>query len=1095
MPLLSRTVNVGTPAKSLASPLFSQKSSCWKTGLIATAVALTQALTPALMAQDSQSTEKEAPKQKWDITNPPLSTALETIEFSVTEGTWMSLDVSPDGKNLVFDLLGDLYTLPLSGGKAVPITSGISWDMQPRFSPDGRKIAFTSDRDGGDNIWIINADGSAEKQITKENFRLVNNPTWSPDGQYIAARKHFTTTRSLGTGEIWLYHIEGGSGSAIVERPNPIYQKELGEPLFAPDGQSIYYSQNVTPGNSFIYAQDSNTELFRIRRVDLQTGLISDVAGGPGGAVRPTPSPDGKHIAFVRRVRAKSRLFLKNLETGTEKMLVDDLDQDNQETWAVQGLYPNMDWLPDNSGIVYWAKGKIWRVTLEGQKTVIPFSITDKRRVAPAVRRKIEVAPEILTTKMARFASRSPNGRHIIFESLGKLYLKTAEDAPIRLNSEDGFQFYPIWSKDSKSVYYIRWDDQDLASIYEQAIRGGSAKKLSPFKGHLRHLALSPDGKTLLFDKVRGGGLFHPDYSENTGVYALSLDSGKVFLVTQKGTNPHMLNNGRIAVYRNGEKQSLVTMTIDGHDERTVATSDFALEMKLSPGGRHLLFEENYHLYVTPLPLTGKALHVGPKAAQFPKIKLTDIGSAYPHWAKEGDSISWTIGSLFKEIDLTETAKKDFTPPKKGVSLAMSIRAAQPNASYALTNARIITMNDTNEVIENGTILVNNNRIKAVGASLDIPKDSQIYDMTGKTIIPGLIDIHAHGPYGSGDVIPQQNWSTDAHLAFGVTTLHNPSSQSTLVFPAAEYQRSGVTLAPRIFSTGEIVYGAKHPFWAEIETFEDALSHVKRLKAQGAVAVKNYNQPQRRQRQQVVEAARQEGLFVVAEGGALYHMDMNLIVDGNTGVEHTLPNQMIYDDVLQFWPQTNVGMTPTLVVAYGGLTTETYFYQESDVWKHPILSRYVPPKQLQSISVRRTKAPEEDYADRANAAFAKQLMERGVMINIGAHGQREGLAAHWEMWGMVRGGMSSLQALMTATKNPARYFGMEADLGSIEADKLADMVILRENPLENIRNSDKIDMIILNGRAYDPLTLNEVLTGNRQHVSPYWHGQAESEIR
>ncbi|MEP4191706.1 MAG: amidohydrolase, partial [Sneathiella sp.] len=191
--------------------------------------------------------------------NPPGDS--REIDINVDNGTWMSLDVSPDGKTLAFDLLGDIYTMPTTGGTAKNIASGLAWDMQPRFSPDGKQLAFTSDREGGDNIWVMDVDGENKRSITKETFRLMNNPTWSPDGKYIAAKKHFTTSRSLGTGEIWMYHIDGGSsGVQLVKKPSETHQKELGEPIFSPDGKSIYYSQNTTSGGTFIYAQNSHKE-------------------------------------------------------------------------------------------------------------------------------------------------------------------------------------------------------------------------------------------------------------------------------------------------------------------------------------------------------------------------------------------------------------------------------------------------------------------------------------------------------------------------------------------------------------------------------------------------------------------------------------------------------------------------------------------------------------------------------------------------------------------------------------------------------------------------------------------------------------------
>ena len=253
--------------------------------------------------------------KKWDVNQPPGPS--QTVSIDTRSGTWMSVDVSPDGKQLVFDLLGDLYLLPITGGAAVPLTHSIAWEMQPRFSPDGKQIAYISDAAGGDNLWVMNTDGSNAHSVSNEKLRLLNNPVWHPNGQYLAARKHFAGTRSLGSGEIWLYHLgAGGSGVALNEKPN--WQKDLGEPAFSNDGRYLYYSQDTTPGTTFQYNKDSHKQIYQILRRDLQEGKTRAFVSGPGGAVRPTPSPDGKYLAFVRRLGNQTTLFLKDLRTGME---------------------------------------------------------------------------------------------------------------------------------------------------------------------------------------------------------------------------------------------------------------------------------------------------------------------------------------------------------------------------------------------------------------------------------------------------------------------------------------------------------------------------------------------------------------------------------------------------------------------------------------------------------------------------------------------------------------------------------------------------------------------------------------------------------
>ncbi|MEC7399808.1 MAG: amidohydrolase family protein, partial [Pseudomonadota bacterium] len=340
-------------------------------------------------------------------------------------------------------------------------------------------------------------------------------------------------------------------------------------------------------------------------------------------------------------------------------------------------------------------------------------------------------------------------------------------------------------------------------------------------------------------------------------------------------------------------------------------------------------------------------------------------------------------------------------------------------------------------VIENGTIVIQGDRIAAIGpaASTPVPNVARIVDAAGRTIMPCLVDAHAHGPQGVGDLVPQQNWSTVQELAMGVTTIHDPSSSASSIFAAAERQKAGTLLAPRIFSTGEIIYGAKAPsVYARIDGYEDALAHIRRIKAQGGISVKNYTPPRREQRQQVVAAARAENMLVVAEGGSLFGMDLNLVADGNSTLEHNIPVDVMYDDVLQFFSQSQTNYTPTLVVTYGGLAADPYWRQATDVFDNPLLV-HTPPRMLLAETARRTKAPDWAFVDDNSAREAKKLAERGVKVSIGAHGQQSGIAAHWELWSFVRGGMSPVQSLRAGTIESARSLGMDRDIGSLEVGK------------------------------------------------------------
>jgi imidazolonepropionase-like amidohydrolase len=541
----------------------------------------------------------------------------------------------------------------------------------------------------------------------------------------------------------------------------------------------------------------------------------------------------------------------------------------------------------------------------------------------------------------------------------------------------------------------------------------------------------------------------------------------------------------------------LISVNRQGHDIRRHATAEVASDLRLSPSGSHIAFASGQQIYITVHPATGGTLDLDAGNAAFPVVQVSSTGGSFLNWSATGDSLSWSVGPMLETASVADAFVEGFSPPQFGDDLSQSIESAAPATRVALMNARIITMNGMREVIEEGTLLIDGNRIETLGTAADItvPPDYLRVDLRGMTVVPGFIDVHAHAPFAESGILPEQNWALLGHLALGVTTLHDPASQADDVFAASEYARAGRILSPRIFSSGDFIYGARSPRWSPVEGLDDALAHVRRLKAQGAISIKNYAQPRREQRQQIIEAARLENLISLAEANSFFHTDMNFIADGISGIEHNLPTMRVYDDVMQFWGQADVGLTPTLGATYGGLTAEDYYYQESDVWRHPILANFVPPQILQARAVRRPMAPEEDYADAAAAAVAKRLLDSGILVNNGGHGQREGLATHWEMWSLSRGGFTPMEALSAATINAAKYLGLDLDLGSLEPGKLADVVVLEANPLEDIRHSDTLRYVMLNGRLYEARDLSEKVTGDIRLQPFHWQRMPQSAIQ
>jgi len=1048
-------------------------------------------------AAEEPNTEVPAEEPAWSVDDPPGDWGWQEIGIDTEEGTWMSVDVAPDGREIVFDLLGDLYSIPIGGGEATQLTSGISWDEQPRFSPDGSTIAFTSDRGGADNLWLIDRDGANPRAVTKETYRLVNSPAWTPDGEWIAVRKHFTKFRSAGAGEVWIYHRSGGDGLQLVEKPND--QKDLGEPAFSPDGRYLYYSQDTTPGVTFEYNKDSNGQIYVIRRLDRESGETIDFVDGPGGAIRPTPSPDGKRLAYIRRVRFRSTLFVQDLASGEERAIFDGLDRDLQETWAVHGVYPGMAWTPDSRRLVVWGGGKIWRVDVgTGLAETIPFHVTTTRKVAQALRYPVEVAPTSFRPTMLRGVEVSPDGGRVVFETLGRLWIRELPDGePRRLTSDDDRrEAFPAFSRDGRSIVYATFDDLAYGDVRVVSTDGGASRVVTGEPGHYFEPAFSPDGRTIVYRKGSGNWLRGRLWGREPGIWAVPSDGGAARLVTRSGFAPHFgADPERVYLIRSADedKRQLVSIELDGSDERVHATSEAAVEFRVSPDGRWLAFAERFHVFVAPFVPTGKSIDLGPKSTGLPVAKVARDAGDNLRWSGDSRSLHWSLGPTLYTRGLTESfawldgAPEELPEPAaEGLDLSFDVERPVPSGTTALVGARIVTMRG-DEVIEDGTVVVEGNRIAAVGprAATRVPEGAHVVDVAGKTLIPGLVDVHWHGAFGTEQWIPEQNWSVMASLAYGVTTLHDPSNDTREVFAARDLERAGKILTPRIFSTGTILYGALGEYRAEVDSIDDARSHLRRMKASGAISVKSYNQPRREQRQEVLAAARELGMMVVPEGGSLFPANMTQVVDGHTGVEHTIPQGAIYDDVAQLWSGTQVGYTPTLGVAYGGLSGETYWYAKTKVWEEQPLASFVPRQILDPVARRRTLAPDEEWNHVLEAQVAKRLADAGVSVQLGAHGQREGLAAHWELWMLVQGGMTPMEALRAGTISGAWYLGMDGDVGSIEPGKLADLTVLDENPLDNIRNSTSLRYVLYDGRLYDPMTLNELWPEEKAR-EPFW---------
>ncbi|MFZ9718485.1 MAG: amidohydrolase family protein, partial [Chitinophagaceae bacterium] len=564
----------------------------------------------------------------------------------------------------------------------------------------------------------------------------------------------------------------------------------------------------------------------------------------------------------------------------------------------------------------------------------------------------------------------------------------------------------------------------------------------------------------------------------------------------------------------------------------------------MAPEGNKALAKVTNNIYVITIPpQTGKVPSISvadPTGAAFPARQLTEIGGEFPAWEAKGNKVHWSLGNghWVYDVDAAEafedslqTAKKaaelrkadslrnlaslDSTARAAADSLAKAIAKAdtttktpakepkympaevqvkvyfpkdKPNGVVLLKNGRILTMKG-DEIIENGDVLVVNNRIVAVGktGTLQVPAGAKEIDCTGKTITPGFVDTHAHmWPFWG--MHKNQVWIYAANLAYGVTTTRDPQTATTDVLTYGDMVDAGQMVGPRIYSTGPGV-----GYWAyNLKDLDQTRNVLKQYsKYYNTKTIKMYLVGNRQHRQWVIQAAKEQQLMPTTEGGLDFKLNMTQLFDGYPGHEHALPIFPLYKDVTKTIAEAKMTVTPTLLVAYGGPWAENYYYTTEKVYQDKKLQFFTPYEELAAKSRRRVGSlggwfMEEDHVFSKHAQGIKQLVDQGGLAGVGSHGQLQGLGYHWELWSVASGGMSNLQALQVATIHGATAIGLDKDLGSLEAGKLADMVIMDENPLQNIRNTNSIRYVMKDGRLYDGTTLDEIYPAPRKLNTDAW---------
>ena len=1092
------------------------------------------------------STEKDTAGKKEE--GLPLEPSRK-ISFQAQQGTWISLDVSPDGQTIAFDLMGDIYTIPATGGTATALTRGLPYEVHPRFSPDGNSLLYISDKSGSENIWIMDLESREETQLTKSENKHYFSADWSPDGTYVvgaAGRRNI---------KLHLYHREGGCGSQLLDKPENL--KTI-DPAFSPDGKRIYFSRRTGAWN-----YNAQLPQYQIGTYDMEDGGMAVITSRYGSAFTPTPSPDGKWLVFGSRYEEHTGLRLRNLETGEERWLAYPVQRDEQESIAPLGVLPAMAFSPDSKELFLSYGGKIRALSIaDNSVREIPFTAPVSLDLGPRLDFKYPISdtPELPVTQI-RDAVPSPDGKHMAFTALNRLYVMELPDGtPRRLTDHEFTEAQPAWSPDGGELVFSGWQPGG-GHLYKVRTDGrGGARAITRVPGIYSQPAWSYNSDRIVF--LRG---YAQTYDEGTGpntrgsredLVWIPSDGGAQTLIdkSEGRTTPHF-TRGDDRIYLSHPQRGLLSLRWDGTDEKqhlilkgieTYGSRDILTEsghgghgllppdsglreeddkasrpaeVRISPDGKRALAQINNDIYSVHVPRYGKTPTVSvakPGDAAFPAVKLTQLGGEFPAWSGDSGKVHWSLGASHFTYDLAageqfrdsleavKKAEKENPVKKDSVNGAdkdaeepvfeadefrvpLKYRQDIPKGTLLLAGARLITM-EGDTVHETGDLLIRDNRIAALGpaGSLQIPEGTEVRDMSGKTIVPGFVDTHAH-MWPAWGIHKNRIWIYGANLAYGVTTTRDPQTATTDVLTYSDMVNAGMMPGPRIYSTGPGV-----GYWRYKLT---SLEHTKKVLRQyseyyDTKTIKMYLTGNRKHRQWVIMAAKELGLMPTTEGGLDFKLNMTQLLDGYPGHEHSLPIYPIYNDVVRTIADAGMAVTPTLLVAYGGPWAENYFYATEDVWGDSKIRHFTPYEELASKSRRRPGwFMDEEHVFEKHAEFMKDLVDAGGLAGIGSHGQLQGLGYHWELWSVASGGMENSDALRVATLLGARSLGLDGDLGSLKAGKLADLVILDANPLDDLRNTNTVRYVFKNGRMYEAETLDAVWPDMRK--APTYPWQAE----